>query len=87
MEQRSQLGKQILSKINKHYTEDDKFKYGSVVDVVHAGPATLAKLDFYSGFTALAYTTYRDQASELSLLKDAAYKLGYTLTKKRVKKA
>lgn len=61
-------------------------EYGEVVECVHGDTQTLAVLDGYSMFNALARKNWASgETSEdvaLRLLKEAADKLGYRLTKK-----
>ena len=74
--------------------EDDKrnahFGYGRVVGCAHANWNTLAMLNNY-GMTTLGHGSWRSgkehDAAMLELLKSAADRLGFTLTKKRVPKA
>lgn len=63
--------------------------YGRVVQCVHANTQTLAVLDGYTQFDALAGKSFISDEllhdTALKLLKDAADKLGYRLVKKAVR--
>lgn len=73
-------------------SEASDFGYGRVVECVHADTQTLAVLDSCRNFMPLTHTTCLGKQhpehpeGTLQLLKDAAAKLGYRLTKKAVKK-
>lgn len=60
--------------------------YGMVVQCVHADTQTIAVLDGYTSFDAVAHKGWqRDESAEavaLRLLKEAADKFGYRLAKK-----
>ena len=64
--------------------------YGRVVECVHADTQTIAVLDGYSRFDAIAHKGWsRGESAEdvaLRLLKEAADKLGYRLTRKATAK-
>lgn len=64
--------------------------YGRVVECVHADTQTLVRLDHYTGFEPLAYTsrTFGPSTEEdkLNLIKRAAEEMGYRLVKKPAKK-
>lgn len=64
--------------------------YGKVVECTHADTQTLAVLDGYN-FKGLAYDHWwankTDEELQLRLLKEAAEKLGYRLTRMPKKKA
>lgn len=61
--------------------------YGTVVQCVHADTQTIAVLDGYDFFDEIAHKSwFKNESKEdiaLSLLKAAADKLGYRLTKKK----
>lgn len=86
------LGEKILMAMSHTYatTEDRKVltrlgNYGRVVECVHADTQTLARLDHYTGFEPVAYTTRTFGPStdedRVSLIKSAAKELGYRLVK------
>lgn len=83
-----ELGKKIFSAANNSVRQN--LGYGYVVECVHADTQTLAVLDAYDGFKAIAHSGWcRGQSDEeiaLKLLKEAADKLGYRLAKKPTKK-
>jgi hypothetical protein len=60
--------------------------YGRVVECTHADVQTLVRLDHYTGFEPVAYTSRSSGPSNdddmIRMLKDAADKLGYRLVKK-----
>jgi len=62
-----------------------EFKYGQIVEQVHADLQTLAVLDGYSG-NAVAHTHWNrgqtDEVRNLALLKEFADKMGYRISKK-----
>jgi len=87
------LGSMIQEAMNFAHTSDPERKewsrlrnYGRVVECVHADTQTLVRLDHYSGFEPLAYTsrTFGPSTDEdkINLLKRAADELGYRLVKK-----
>lgn len=91
------LGEKIAHAMNfamGTMNEDDKrhahFGYGRVVECAHADLNTLAMLNNY-GMTTLGHGSWRQgqehDAAMLDLLKSAADRLGFTLTKKRGPKA
>ena len=65
--------------------------YGRVVECVHADTTTLAVIDCIETFSVIGGGFWsRDQdkdAAHLALIRDAAARLGYNLTKKRAKPA
>jgi len=82
-----ELGQKINLAMNSvGHKERSDLGYGRVVECVHADTVTLATLNFYEGFSPLAYTGYTDKNPEVNLLKQAADSLGYRLVKKSVKK-
>lgn len=64
--------------------------YGRVVECVHADTQTLVRLDHYTGFDPVSYTSRRygpsTEQDMIDLLKSAADKLGYKLIKKPAKR-
>lgn len=68
---------------------DSHLGYGQVVECAHADTQTLGIVNCYD-FKPVAhghwYRGQADEAMQLQLLKDAADKLGFRLTKKPVKK-
>ena len=82
-----ELGGLIMREANSFSVRDSRvFSYGSVVECVHADTQTLAVLDAYYGFNRLDSSHWRrgQSADEiaLDLLKRAADKMGYRLSKK-----
>lgn len=91
-----ELGAKILQAMSYAGRKDDFYgsnsrlgRYGQVVECTHADTQTLVKLDHYTGFEPLAYTTRTFGPSTeddmILLLKQAADKLGYRLAKKKQK--
>jgi hypothetical protein len=80
----AELGRKIVLDMNNRGTS--YMSYGSVVECVHADTQTLAVLDMYDGFKALAHSRWArgqtDNDAALNLLKEAANKLGYRLVRK-----
>lgn len=89
----AELGKKIARAMNSAmgHTPDREadLGYGKVVECTHADTQTLAVLDGY-GFQSLAYDHWwankTDEELQLRLLKEAAEKLGYRLTRMPQKK-
>ena len=82
-EQDAELGAKIARAAAQHGRDDSPcFGYGTIVEVEHADRQTLVVLDSYNG-KAIAekhWTPREDQFEiELSLLKQAAARLGYRL--------
>ena len=83
-----ELGKKIARALNSamgHTPEPEAdLGYGKVVECSHADTQTLAVIDGYD-FKALAYDHWyqnkSDEEMQLRLLKEAAEKLGYRLTR------
>ncbi len=93
----SNLGSMIRGAMDYAHTSNPERRewsrlgnYGRVVECVHADTQTLVRLDHYSGFEPLAYTsrTFGPSTEEdkLTLLKRAAEEMGFRLVKKTVKK-
>lgn len=84
-----ELGRKIAHGMNsthdKEWDSPANLNYGRVVECAHADQQTLAVLDSYS-FHPIAhshwYAREDDEARNLKLLKEAADKLGYRLTRK-----
>lgn len=69
--------------INKESHLTELKQMGKVVECCHSDTITLAKVSFYQGFEPLAYSSWNwPNKDNISLLKDAADKLGYRLVKK-----
>lgn len=87
------LGQKIAYGMNSTHDKSldsmANLSYGRVVQCAHADDQTLAVIDHYD-FKPIGYGMWgRDETPEqrdLKLLRDAADRLGYTLTKKRVRK-
>jgi len=66
----------------------EKFQYGQIVEQVHADTQTLAVLDGYGG-RPVAYTHWHREQQvgdvNLALLKDLAARMGYRVSKVKVK--
>lgn len=88
-----ELGSKIQSAMsyagrkNDFYGSNSRLgRYGQVVECVHADTQTLVRLDHYTGFEPLAYTSRTFGPStdddKLELLKKAASEMGYRLVKK-----
>lgn len=79
----------IASSMGRHQ-KNDIDGYGKVVEVVHADCQTLAVLDGYEDFNPVAAKGWvrgeSDEETTIRLLKEAADKLGYRLTKKSAAK-
>ena len=86
------LGQRIQQAMNNTHSEDRwgprsaDFGYGRVVECTHADVQTLVRLDRYTGFEPVAYTSRSSGPSNdddmVRLLKAAADKMGYRLIKK-----
>lgn len=80
----SDLGRKIALGMN-HVNDPARgfadLGYGRVVECVHADTVTLARIGFYERFEPMAYGSY-DRTDDVTLLKEAAAKLGYRLVKK-----
>lgn len=87
-----ELGKKIDRAMNNVGSQDrygpmsSDLGYGRVVECTHADVQTLVRLDHYTGFEPVAHTSRRSGPSNdedmIRLLKEAADKLGYRLSKK-----
>ena len=82
-----ELGQKIYRAMNRVNSKDNELDpYGSVVECAHADTQTLVRLDHYTGFEPVSYTSrtygHSNEEDMILLLKDAAYKLGYRLVKK-----
>lgn len=90
-----ELGHKIQCAMHNTHSDDaygprsSYIGYGRVVECTHADTQTLVRLDHYTGFEPVAYIGRSHGSSNeedtVRLLKEAADKLGYRLTKKSAK--
>jgi hypothetical protein len=84
----AELGRKIAVKMNDAMgiRGGGDIGYGTVVECVHADTQTLAILDMYDSFHAIAHGSWvrgqSDNDVALKLLKEAASNLGYRLVRK-----
>lgn len=80
------LGEKIFHAAS--YGPDEYFRYGQIVEQIHADTQTLAVLDGYGG-RPVAYTHWHREQQvgdvNLALLKDLAARMGYRVSKVKVK--
>lgn len=87
-----ELGQKIRHAMNNTHSKEvygpqsSWIGYGRVVECTHADVQTLVRLDHYTGFEPLSYTSRSSGPSNeedlVRLLKDAADKAGYRLVRK-----
>jgi actin-related protein len=85
-----ELGRKIGHAMLRANGSDGDIDYGRVVECTHADTQTLAVIDGYTLFTPVSHKNWNSRDTydsvKLELLKAAADKLGFRLTKKTVKK-